>query len=339
MGFFSPAKLALLTPDDHAAEKRSRLSIKRALLVANPASRLGQRRLPRAVASLQKAGVRCDVVFTERPGHAAEIVLERYAAYDAVFTLGGDGTAMEAAGALAGTMRPLGVLAGGTGNLLARALGIPLDPKRAVPKLLGGEELHIDLGRILGTDPVRHFAVAAGVGIDAVMVAETPSWLKRRLGVLAYTITATRAALRAVWRRDFFQVRLTVDGEVFESAAAAVMIANFGAVLSDRITFGPGIRYDDGVLDACLYSPRNLRDATRIMWRLLRRNFSSDAAMLYRSGRRIRIETEPPRMAQADGELLGMTPLEVEIAPRAVRLLVPNQPDHTNRTPPSRDRA
>lgn len=339
MGLFPPAKLALLTPDDHAAENRSRLTIKRALLVANPASRLGKRRLPRAVASLQKAGVHCDVVFTERSGHAAEIVLERSAAYDAVFTLGGDGTAMEAAGALAGTMRPLGVLAGGTGNLLARAVGIPLDPKRAVPKLLGGEELHIDLGRILGTDPVRHFAVAAGVGIDAAMVAETPSWLKRRLGVLAYTITATRAALRAVLRREFFLVRLTVDGEVFESAAAAVMIANFGAVLSDRITFGPGIRYDDGVLDACLYSPRNLRDATRIMWRLLRRDFSSDAAMLYRSGRHIRIETEPLRMAQADGELLGMTPLEVEIAPRAVRLLVPNQPDHTNRTPPSRHRA
>lgn len=336
MGLLTPAKLALLTPDYHAAETGSRLTIKRALLVANPASRLGQRRLPRALKSLEKAGVSCDVVFTERSGHAAEIVTERSAAYDAVFTLGGDGTAMEAAGALAGTMRPLGVLAGGTGNLLARALGIPLDPRRAVPKLLGGEELHIDLGRILGTDPVRHFAVAAGVGIDAAMVAETPSWLKRRLGVLAYTITATRAALRAVLRQEFFQVRLTVDGEVFEAAAAAVMIANFGAVVSDRITFGPGIRYDDGVLDACLYSPRNLRDATRIMWRLLWRNFSSDAAMLYRSGRRIRIETEPRRMAQADGELLGMTPLEVEIAPRAVRLLVPNQPSHTTRTP--RDR-
>ena len=338
MGFLPPPQLALLT-HEQLAETPSRARITRALLVANPASRLGQRRLPRAVSSLQKAGVSCDVVFTERPGHAAEIVAGRSATYDAVFTLGGDGTAMEAAGALAGTMRPLGVLAGGTGNLLARALGIPLDPKRAVPKLLEGEELHIDLGRILGTDPVRHFAVAAGVGIDAAMVAETPSWLKRRLGVLAYTITATRAALRAVLRREFFHVRLTVDGEVFESAAAAVMIANFGAVLSDRITFGPGIRYDDGVLDACLYSPGNLRDATRIMWRLLLRNFSSDAAMLYRSGRRIRIETEPPRMAQADGELLGMTPLEVEIAPRAVRLLVPTQPTQKPRTPPSRNRA
>jgi diacylglycerol kinase family enzyme len=122
-----------------------------------------------------------------------------------------------------------------------------------------------------------------------------------------------------------------VDGEEFEAAAAAVMIANFGAVLSDRITFGPGIRYDDGVLDACFYSPRNLRDAMRIMWRLLRRNFTSDSAMLYRSGRHIRIETTPPRMAQADGELLGMTPLEIEVEPRAARLLVPRQkpPKHT----------
>jgi YegS/Rv2252/BmrU family lipid kinase len=266
------------------------------------------------------------VAFTERPGHASELVRERAEQYHAVFTLGGDGTAMEAAGALAGSVRPLGVLAGGTGNLLARALGIPLDPSKAVPMLLGGEELFIDLGRVESCEPPRYFAVAAGVGIDATMVAETPSWLKRRLGVLAYTITATRAALRAVLRKEFFRVRLTVDGEVFESAAAAVMIANFGAVLSDRITFGPGIRFDDGVLDACLYSPKNLSDALRIMSRLLRKKFASDEAMLYRSGRRIRVETDPPLLSQADGELLGMTPIDIVVAPRAVRLLVPMQP-------------
>jgi diacylglycerol kinase family enzyme len=296
--------LALLNSKERAERAhQSDRAIKRALLVANPASRLGRRRMPRARAALEKAGVRCDVAFTERPGHAAEIVQERGAGYDAVFTLGGDGTAMEAASALAGTMRPLGVLAGGTGNLLARALGIPLDPKRAVPMLLEGEELHIDLGRITSCEPPRHFAVAAGIGIDAAMVAETPSWLKRRLGVLAYTITATRAALRAVLRQEFFHVRLTVDGEVFEAAAAAVMIANFGAV----------------------------RDAMRIMWRLLRRNFSSDAAMVYRSGRRIRIETVPARLVQADGELLGMTPIEIVVEPRAVRLLVPKQQNTKSR--------
>jgi diacylglycerol kinase (ATP) len=335
MGSVTHPQLALLTTDERVgAGGHAGPSIRRALLIANPASRLGRKRLPQARAALERAGVQCDVAFTERPGHAADIVVERAEDYDVVFTLGGDGTAMEAAGALAGTMRPLGVLAGGTGNLLARAVGIPLDPERAVKMLLAGEELHIDLGRIVSCQPVRHFAVAAGVGIDAAMVAETPSWLKRRLGVLAYTITATRAALRAVLRQEFFHVRLTVDGEEFEAAAAAVMIANFGAVLSDRITFGPGIRFDDGVLDACFYSPRNFRDALRIMWRLLRRNFASDEAMLYRSGRHFRIETEPPRLAQADGELLGMTPIEIEIAPRAVRLLVPKQPTQHAQTVP-----
>lgn len=327
MGSLLHPELALLTTAERAEPVISGGRIGRVLLIANPASRLGRRRLPRARRALDGAGIRCDVAFTERPGHAAELVRERAAAYDAVFTLGGDGTAMEAAGALAGTTLPLGVLAGGTGNLLARALGIPLDPRRAVPTLLSGEELHIDLGRILSSQPVRYFAVAAGVGIDSAMVAETPSWLKRRLGVLAYTITATRAALRAVLRKEFFRVRVTVDGEVFEAAAAAVMIANFGAVLSDRITFGPGIRFDDGVLDACVYSPKNLSDALRIMWRLLRKKFASDDAMLYRSGRHIRVETDTPRVAQADGELLGMTPVDIEVAPRAVRLLVPKQPE------------
>ena len=58
----------------------------------------------------------------------------------------------------------------------------------------------------------HRFAVAAGVGIDAAMVEETPRWMKRRLGVLAYTIIATRAALRAVLRRKFFLARVHVDG-------------------------------------------------------------------------------------------------------------------------------
>jgi len=334
MGSFPPPDLALLRTAEPPAASAGH-SIKRALLVANPASRLGRRRVPAARAALERGGVSCDVVLTKRPRHAEEIVRERAAHYDAIFTLGGDGTAMEAASALAElslpSPPPLGVLAGGTGNLLARALGIPLNPRRAVPMLLRGELLRIDLGRVDTLEPARHFAVAAGVGIDAAMVAETPSWLKRRLGVLAYTITATRAALRAVLRRQFIRVRLTVDGEVFETAAAAVMIANFGAVLNDRITFGPGIRSDDGVLDACLYSPRNLRDALRIMWRLLRKNFASDEAMLYRSGRRIRIETSPPCLAQADGELLGMTPLEISVQPLAACLLVPLRRRHGRR--------
>jgi diacylglycerol kinase family enzyme len=155
------------------------------------------------------------------------------------------------------------------------------------------------------------------------MVAETPGWLKRRLGVLAYTLMGTRAAIRSVVRRDFFSARVVVDGETFERRAAAVMIANFGAVLGNRITLGPGIRSDDGFLDVCVFSPRTLRDAFRIMARLLRGDFRSDPCMLYAHGREVRVETTPVLPWQADGELMGSTPFSVVVEPLAVRLLVP----------------
>jgi diacylglycerol kinase (ATP) len=297
--------------------------IRRALVIANPASRSGKRLAERARIALASRSVECDVQFTQAPGHAAELALQHAPQYDVVFALGGDGTVMEVAGALAGSDALVGVLAGGTGNLLARAVGIPLSIERAVKLAVErAEVLTIDLGRF---ESGRRFAIAAGVGIDATMVAETPGWLKRRLGVLAYTIMGSRAALRAVLRHDFFQARVTIDGAVHERRAAAVMIANFGAVLGNRITLGPEIRIDDGLLDACIFSPTTLREALRIMWRMLRRDFRSDPCMLYAQGHDIRVETTPSLQWQADGELMGMTPFSVVVEPLAVRLLVPRR--------------
>lgn len=236
-----------------------------------------------------------------------------------VFSLGGDGTAMEVCGALAYSDIPVGVLPGGTGNLLSRALGIPARMKHAVPALLNGSERHIDLGMVFG----RHFAVAAGVGIDATMVAETTPWMKRRLGVAAYTMVATRAALRAVMARRYFIVRIEVNGEVIERRATSLMFANFGAILEDRLSFGPDIEAHDGLLDCCIFSPANLAEAIHIVWCAVRGAPQSPSVVWYRKGTRFVVETIPPMPLQADGDLLGVTPAEVTIQPLAVRLLVP----------------
>jgi diacylglycerol kinase (ATP) len=293
----------------------------RILLIANPASRRGGRLEEAALHAFRDAGAGCDVARTERPGHAAEIARARGRDYDLVFTLGGDGTAMEVAGALAWSGIPIGVLAGGTGNLLGRALGIPRAVSRAIPALLEGRTRQIDLGVVLG----HRFAVAAGVGIDSAMVQETPRWMKRRLGVFAYTIMATKAALRAVVRGKYFQVRVEADGEVIERRAAAVMFANFGAILEDRISFGPDIAVDDGVLDCCIFSPSDLGDAMRIMWRVTRRDFRPDRSIVYKKGTRFRITTDPVLTLQADGELLGPTPADITVEPLAAHLLVPRR--------------
>lgn len=276
----------------------------------------------KAAAAFARAGVTCDLVFTEYSGHAAEIAIGRHTDYDAVFSLGGDGTAMEVAGALAGTGHLVGALPGGTGNLLARALHIPLRIDRAVTTLLAGEERRIDLGRFADG---RRFAIAAGVGIDVSMLQATPIWMKRYFGVIAYAVMGTVAALRILFRRERIHARVTVDGVTETRDVTTILVANFGALLNERITLGPTIQSDDGLLDVCLFAPRSTLDGVAIMWRLLRRDFSAHPAMSYRRGSKIRIETDPPMEAQADGELIGPTPLDIAVEPLSVRLLVPGR--------------
>jgi diacylglycerol kinase (ATP) len=291
---------------------------KRVLLIVNPGSRRGTRRQALAEAAFARRGVQYDLVLTERPGHAAELADQRGRGYDAVFTLGGDGTVMEVIGTLAHSNVPIGVLPGGTGNLIARVLGIPLRIRRAVDVLLDGDDALIDLGSING----RRFAFAAGVGVDATMVQTTTPVLKGRLGVLAYFWTGGRAALR----HERFKVVATVDGQRHERIATMVMLANFGAVFRNLITLGPGIRQDDGLLDLCVFSPKGFRDSVRVTWRMLRKDFRTDPCMLYAAGRSIRIETDPPRPVQADGDLVGMTPFDALVEPLAAHVLIPRRP-------------
>lgn len=291
--------------------------MRRALLIVNPASRGGDRQKGRVVAALRRAGIDADAVVTEAAGHAARIAVEGAAAYDAVFTLGGDGTAMEVIGALAGEGPPVGILPGGTGNLLARSLGIPLTIRGAVRALADGREARIDLGQ-LGDG--RLFGIGAGVGVDATMIAETPNWLKRRLGVSSYVIVGLRSLLRF----DAFEIVGTVDGVPFERRASAILVANFGTMFRRLLTLGDGILHDDGVLDVCIFSPTTNADAARITWKMIRRDFSSDPCMSYLAGREIEITTVPARTVQADGELVGSTPISVRVLPGAGRLLLPN---------------
>ncbi|MEX1186790.1 MAG: diacylglycerol kinase family protein [Gemmatimonadaceae bacterium] len=291
--------------------------MRRALVIANPASHGGARRQAAAARELARAKIEADSVATEYAGHAAVIAAERAGSYDAVFTLGGDGTAMDVIGALAGKGPPVGILPGGTGNLLARSLGIPLRVRPAVRALAAGREARIDLGQ-LGDG--RLFGIGAGVGVDATMIAETPRWLKRRLGVLSYVIVGLRSLLRF----DAFQVSGTVDGVPFERSASAILVANFGTMFRHLLTLGDGILHDDGVLNVCIFSPTTNADATRITWKMMRRDFSPDPCMSYLSGREIEITTVPARTVQADGELAGSTPLGVRVLPGAGRLILPS---------------
>jgi diacylglycerol kinase (ATP) len=289
---------------------------RRALLVVNPASRRGAALADRARRSVEAEGVECDVVLTERAGHAAELAVACLPHADLVLTLGGDGTAMEVVGALAGRDVPVGLLAGGTGNQVVRALGIPLDVPRAVRALLRGRERPMDLGRL---STGRHFALAVGVGPDVAMIAETSAAAKRRFGTAAYAVSA----VRAIRRLERFDVTVTVDGTRIERSVTAVMMANLPGVENGRVTFGPGIAPDDGWLDLCLYDWHTVGDALNTFWRAGTGRIASDPSATFFRGRDIEIHTSPVRDAEADGELIGPGPVRATVAPLAARMLVP----------------
>ncbi len=290
--------------------------VRRALVIVNPGSRRGAASLGAATRAFARAGVAGDVYSTTHAGHAEQLARAYAANYDAVFTLGGDGTVMEVLHALQGSDTPVGILPAGTGNLVARALHIPMSVPKAVTALLGGETAAIDLGRL---DDGRVFAFAAGVGIDATMVEQTSARAKRRYGVLAYVVAGTRAALTL----EAFALRATVDGVPHDFRATAALVANFGSVLGGLIRLGPAVRENDGMLDLCVFSPASVGDALRLGWRLLRHDFGADPSMHFLRGRTFHLETTPRRVTQADGELLPGASLHVTVVPRAARLLVP----------------
>ena len=294
------------------------MAFSRVLLIVNPASRRGGRVREKAARAFAKAGVSLDIMETKAPGHGSQLAAAHGASYDAVFTLGGDGTAIEVIGALAHVGPPVGILPGGTGNVVARTLGTPARISKAVETLLAGDEARIDLGVL---QDGQRFAIGMGVGLDATMIQNAPGPLKRRIGFFAYVI----GALRAFARLEKFTVSVTVDGKTKIMRASAVLIANFGAVMNDLISFGDGIQRDDGVLNVCVYSPRNPWDALRILYKMSRKRFSPDPSIYYDSGSTFLIETDPPRIGQADGELIGTGPFAVTVEPLAARILVPKR--------------
>lgn len=290
--------------------------ISRVLLVVNPKSRQGLRRRAAAIDAFARAGVTVAEVMTSRPGHARDVLQARTESWDAVFVLGGDGTVMEAAGALAYSGIPVGVLPGGTGNLVARVLGVPLGIRKAIPELLAGDRRPFDLGKLPNGG---YFAFAAGVGVDVAMVERSTHGRKRVLGMWSYAL----AAARAVLRRELVHVTIDVDGRRIEARAALAMIANAGSILGGRFSLGPEVRPNDGELDLCLFMPGRLRDVCALIWRLLRKDFSPHPNMAFARGRVFRIASEPPVSVQADGDIVGQTPIEIAVAPGAAVFLRP----------------
>ena len=234
---------------------------------------------------------------------------------DLVVACGGDGTVRAVAEALAWTGVPLAVVPTGTGNLLARNVGIPLDVQAALEVVTTGADRPLDLGRVEG----GCFAVMAGMGLDAAMVRDAPPGLKLRLGWPAYVVSGLRHLLDA---RMELELRVDDDRPVVRRARA-VVVGNVGE-LQGGLRLLPDADPADGLLDLAVIAPRSVLDWVRVAGRLLRRGARNDGRLERRQFRRLEIRTSLPQPYELDGDAAGSTTsLVVEVRPGALVLRVP----------------
>ena len=295
----------------------------RVLLITNPAAARTEEVAVKAIAeTLRRGGWSVDLRATGGPGDARRFAAEAAAAgHDVVAVFGGDGTTMQAAAALVGTDTALGILPGGTGNLLAGNLRIPMHPVRAAKALLNGTPHPLDLGRMERDDGPHYFAVACGAGHDARIMAETTTLDKHRWGFAAYFVTMYKLMpdLRSV------AYHITVDGVEYDATASVVLVANCGEVIPPWLRLRRGIRPDDGLLDLVVIRADGLQDTMQVFWEVLREGAGRAGRVGYAQGRTITVETTPPEPVQLDGDPHGMTPFTAEVVPQAVRVIVPGR--------------
>jgi diacylglycerol kinase family enzyme len=88
-------------------------------------------------------------------------------------------------------------------------------------------------------------------------------------------------------------------------------------------SIGPGVSFQDGKLDVCIFAPRNLTDVAAMLWRMARRRYAGDDRLIYLQAADIHIETDTPVVTESDGEPIGVTPLSVRAVPAGAHVLVP----------------
>jgi len=221
---------------------------------------------------------------------------------DMVIVCGGDGTVRTVCAELAGTGVPVGVVPAGTGNLLARNLGIPLYLQAAIDVALNGQDRAIDLvsvsGDGLGDD--EHFMVMAGMGFDAAIMEGANEQIKAKVGWLAYVVSALRNLMFPAVRLE-----VSVDGGPFtKHRVRTVVIGNVG-YLQAGIPLLPDASIDDGVVDVVLVSPRRFLSWVPLVVRVLSKNKRTDDSLDRMTGHKVSVRAAHDTPRQLDGDSIG----------------------------------
>ncbi|MCX5998933.1 MAG: diacylglycerol kinase family lipid kinase [Chloroflexi bacterium] len=292
----------------------------KAFIVLNPASGKNAREPIREAISRHFTSSQIDyeiheTIKEDKPG---DIVHARLSdGFDLVVAAGGDGTVSAVIDG--------GIIPAGTGNLLARELNVPLGIEDAVAPIAGTHKFRkIDAMRI----GKRVYVLNASLGVSASVIGGTTPKNKSRFGRTAYLGTAILKIFAL--RRRYLVV--AVDGKALKYRAVEVAILNSGILTNVLYPKEPDIRIDDGHLDVWIVSLKTLLDYPWYLFERIAGRPAKQLSHFINSEKSVSIRSSVPLPVQADGDIIGMTPVEVEVLPGALTVLVPEKavpvPDH-----------
>jgi len=274
---------------------------------------------------LQQLHVNYHVEFSESSAHAADFVRQlvvQDSKQTVLVVVGGDGTLQSVIPELIGYNIPLGMIPAGSGNDFARALGIPLNPKKALEYLLDGGMKKIDIVQTGN----QYCVTVIGIGIDG-KVAQTVNdcWYKKwfnlfRLGHFTYVLSLFQVLLQ--YRPN--TVTLIVDGtEMTFSNVWLIAVANLPNY-GGGMFICPGASCSDGLLDLCIVYGISRFKLLRIFPQVFAGKHILHSGVSMLKGKEVKILSSSPMIAHGDGEVIGQTPIEIAIRKEAVRVVSNN---------------
>jgi diacylglycerol kinase (ATP) len=238
--------------------------------------------------------------------------------FDLIVAAGGDGTVSGVAAGLVNQQVPMAILPIGTGNALARELGIPLNLEEAIQLMVGDFDIReIDGMWVKGWLSV----LSVGIGITSMTMQETGREQKRRFGLLAYLWTG----LLQLSGLSLNRFELEIDGKIKKVRASEVFISNSRVVGVKPFNLGPDVRPDDGMVAVCAVRARTAWDYLQVVAQLATGQRRSKEIDCEGARRSVKVSASRRLPVQADGEVVGSTPVEVHVVPAAVQVLVPKE--------------
>lgn len=236
---------------------------------------------------------------------------------DLVVAVGGDGTIAAVAGGMVDSPVPLGIIPTGTWNAISRNLSIPFNIARAIKLMTGRHNIRkLDMMRVGDTFQAMNLSI----GLSSSMVASTGRTEKRRWGNLAYFSNLLKQIFGLQQRR----YTITTDGTRYRGRSAEIFVANYGVVGLNAIEAALDIKPDDGKVDVLILRARTIFDVPALLWQMLvKRQKRTPKYRQLSAEKTLVIHTSPTGLVQADGDVIGNTPVTVTVLPRCVRVIVP----------------